>query len=114
MILAFIPNPLGFSGFTGLFQCLSEFFPELERFIGFEIPIVLNLLVQQIGFQFMGVGFAALAQAQLLVLLYMLEEQLAFFLAVTLEGDKRIEFILVYCLSIFARQSMPDTHKTFG
>jgi len=82
--LVFTLYPLGFSGFTGFFRCLSEFFPELGRLIGFEIAIVLNILPQQFYFQLMGVNFTALAQAQLLD---MLENQLVFFLVIALEGD---------------------------
>ncbi len=42
--------------------------------------------------------FAALAQAELLALLDVLEDQLIFFLAITLEGDKCIQLILTLCL----------------
>ncbi|HEB93518.1 MAG TPA: hypothetical protein ENI94_08635 [Gammaproteobacteria bacterium] len=63
-ILVFIPYPLGFSFLLLLFRLLPVFFPKVAGFLGFKITIVLNILAQQLNFQFMGVDFAALAQAQ--------------------------------------------------
>tara|TARA_B100001540_G_scaffold303608_2_gene312409 strand:- start:1142 stop:1369 length:228 start_codon:yes stop_codon:yes gene_type:complete len=53
--------------------------------------------------------FAALAQAEPLALLDMHEYQFIIFLPITLEGDKRIQFILAFRLFVLTREPMPDS-----
>lgn len=72
-ISAFIPFWRGFSFFLMLLRPFAVFILQIAGFSGFQIPITLNILAQQLDFQLMGMNFTALAQAELLALLDMFE-----------------------------------------